>query len=267
MGSSIRLHVRAFGAAAKRVGPPVVLLHGLGVSGVVWTAFARRELGDREVIAPDLRGHGESGRSPDAAYGVTDYAGDVADLVATRFGGTPVVLVGHSLGGLVAIEVARQTPAVVGHLALLDPPLDPARSRDVVATVARLRTLESDDLEEFVGGEGGVAAGRALGRLFRVADAGTYAAYLGAAPGAAGAWEAAPEIDAPTVVVQADVAADGALATEVAEEFVRRLPNGRLVQVPGAAHAVHASHPRAVGDALRALVGGWPPDGPRVAAP
>ena len=118
----VRLHVRSFGRTPHRDGSPFVLLHGLGVSGVVWTAFARRQLGDRTVIAPDLRGHGESDSSPDDAYAISDYAADIAKLISDRFGGTPVALVGHSLGGLIAIEVARIWPKSVGHLVVLDPP-------------------------------------------------------------------------------------------------------------------------------------------------
>ena len=251
---TVRLHVRSFEGASHRDGPPLVLLHGLGVSGVVWTAFARRQLGDRTVIAPDLRGHGESDPSPDHTYAVSDYAADIARLISDRFQGTPVALVGHSLGGLVAIEVARTWPERVGHLAVLDPPLDQSHSRDVVATVARLRQLPSDDLEAYLGGFHGVAAGTSLGRLFRTAVAETYAAYLATPPGAARAWEAAPSLIAPTLLIQADVATDGALRDEVAAEFVKRLPNGRLLHIPGAAHAVHASHPKEVGQAIRDLV-------------
>jgi pimeloyl-ACP methyl ester carboxylesterase len=251
---TVRLHVRSFGETVHGDGPPFVLLHGLGVSGVVWTAFARRQLSDRTVIAPDLRGHGESDRASDGAYEIANYAADVAHLIHDRFHGTPVALVGHSLGGLVAIEIARHRQDLVACLAVLDPPLDQAHSREVVATVARLRELPSDDLETYLGGFHGVAAGTSLGRLFRSADAGTYAAYLSTPAGAARAWEAAPHVIVPTVLVQADVNADGALGHDVAAEFVRRLPDGQHLHIPGAAHAVHASDPKEVGEAVRALV-------------
>ena len=77
---------------------------------------------------------------------------------------------------------------------------------------------------------------------------------IGLVAGATRAWDAAPHIMAPTLLVQADVSTDGALRDEVAAEFVRRLPNGRLLRIPGAAHAVHASHPNEVGHAVRELV-------------
>lgn len=250
----INLHVRPLGVPTTREGTPFVLLHGLGVAGSVWSAFARRQLSDRTVIAPDLRGHGESPRSPDGAYDVTDYAADVAGVIASRFAGGPVALVGHSLGGLVAIEVARAASHLVGHLVLLDPPLDPSHSREVVATVARLREAPSPALEEYVGGFHGVAAGAALGRLFRAADAGTFTSYLATPPGAARAWLAAAFVIVPTLLVQADVNVDGALRDEVADEFIRRLPRGQVVRIPGGAHAVHASHPSETGAAIRALV-------------
>ena len=251
---AVRLHVRTFGESAHTAGPPIVLLHGLGVSSVVWTAFARRQLSDRTVIAPDLRGHGESDRAVDDAYEISDYAIDVAHLIRDRFHGVAVALVGHSLGGLVAIEVASRWPELVSHLAILDPPLDQSHSRDVVATVARLRRSPSDELEAYLGGFHGVAAGASLGRLFRAAEAGTYARYLATPPGASRAWDAAPNVVAQTLLVQADVNTDGALSDEVAAEFVRRLPNGRHLHIPGAAHAVHASHAKEVGEAIRTLI-------------
>ena len=58
-------------------GPPVVLLHGLGVSGSVLQPFARRLLPELAAIVPDLRGHGDSD-APPHGYLPADYAADCA---------------------------------------------------------------------------------------------------------------------------------------------------------------------------------------------
>ena len=55
-------------------------LHGLGVGGSVWQAFARRLLPHLAAVAPDLRGHGQSD-APPAGYEPTDYANDLIELI------------------------------------------------------------------------------------------------------------------------------------------------------------------------------------------
>lgn len=87
-----------------KAGPPIVLLHGQGAAGVVWEAtveeLSRRDPG-RRVITVDLPGHGRSSRLP--RYTPGSYAAAVATVLPAD---EPVVLVGHSLGGLVALALA-----------------------------------------------------------------------------------------------------------------------------------------------------------------
>lgn len=80
-------------------GPRSVLLHGLGANADVWLPLAEHLQG--RWIAPDLRGHG---RSPHGApYGYASFAGDVADLLGQD---EEVTIVGHSMGGAVAMALA-----------------------------------------------------------------------------------------------------------------------------------------------------------------
>ncbi len=84
-------------------GPLLVLLHGLGANAAVWDAL-RPHLAERwpgRWIAPDLRGHGRSFHA--LPYGFGTYAADVAALGSTD---EEVTLVGHSLGGVVALALA-----------------------------------------------------------------------------------------------------------------------------------------------------------------
>lgn len=100
--------------------PPLVLLHGGGQTRAAWGAAGPRlaRLGWR-VIAPDLRGHGESAWSPEGRYDLDLFADDVRALVAA-VGGQPVV-VGASLGGLSSLLAAGERPrASVRALALVD---------------------------------------------------------------------------------------------------------------------------------------------------
>jgi pimeloyl-ACP methyl ester carboxylesterase len=84
----------------------LVLIHGLGANARVWQpmlATADRHWSGR-WIAPDLRGHGGSDAA--SSYRVSDYAADLGALVAAEAAGGPVTLLGHSLGGVIALALA-----------------------------------------------------------------------------------------------------------------------------------------------------------------
>lgn len=111
------LHSRSWGTP----GPLAVLVHGVTSSSRTWwrvgPALAGRGFG---VLAVDLRGHGASPRA-EAGLAVADLAGDVAETVAAA-GGPVDLLVGHSLGALVALEVAGRHPGFARRLVVEDPP-------------------------------------------------------------------------------------------------------------------------------------------------
>lgn len=100
-------------------GPPLLLIHGIGDSSDTWLdvlpALARRHL----VIAPDLLGHGASDK-PRADYSVGAYANGMRDLLGV-LGVERVTLVGHSLGGGVAMQFAYQFPERTERLVLVSP--------------------------------------------------------------------------------------------------------------------------------------------------
>jgi len=108
------LATRTWGEA----GPPALLVHGVTSSSRTWwrvgPALAGRGF---RVLAVDLRGHGAS---PRAATGLSlaDLAGDVAETVQ----GPVELLVGHSLGALVALELVGRRPGFARRLVVEDPP-------------------------------------------------------------------------------------------------------------------------------------------------
>jgi pimeloyl-ACP methyl ester carboxylesterase len=105
-------------------GTPVVMLHGIGRTGQVWQhvmeLLAPLPL---RVIAFDLLGFGGSPKPEWAKYDIDDHARAViASIKRERFG-QPAVLVGHSMGSLVAVRIARLRPDLVRHLVLYEMPL------------------------------------------------------------------------------------------------------------------------------------------------
>lgn len=96
--------------------PPVIALHGSGMSAYSLAALAERVAPQRRFIAVDLRGHGLSDK-PKSGYQLSALAGDVAGLIGA-LGGSPPVLAGFSIGGAVAALAAARRP--VSGLVLLD---------------------------------------------------------------------------------------------------------------------------------------------------
>jgi pimeloyl-ACP methyl ester carboxylesterase len=100
-------------------GPSILFLHGVSRTGRDFAPVFPSVLGSWLVHAIDHRGHGQSGRAPDA-YRVTDYARDAVAIVRSIH--EPVILFGHSLGAAVAASVAASEPDRVRAVILEDPP-------------------------------------------------------------------------------------------------------------------------------------------------
>jgi pimeloyl-ACP methyl ester carboxylesterase len=89
--------------------PALVLTHGAGTDATSWY-YAQRHLADRfRLIAWDLPGLGRSGRAGDGDYGLERHARDLAAVLEATAAG-PAVLVGHSLGGMIALTFCRLFP-------------------------------------------------------------------------------------------------------------------------------------------------------------
>lgn len=99
---------------------PLILLHGLMLSGACWIPTARELEKDYEVILPDSRGHGHSS-ALDHGYSYENLARDVSKLITTLKLKNPIVL-GHSMGGMTAAVLASQNPNLLKALILVDPP-------------------------------------------------------------------------------------------------------------------------------------------------
>ncbi|MGA7566468.1 MAG: alpha/beta hydrolase [Terriglobales bacterium] len=99
-------------------GPPLVLLHGLGRRWQVFMPIIPALILRWHVFAPDLRGHGKSSRVA-RGYQGPHYSEDIACLLRERVS-APVILFGHSLGGMLAMWVASHHPELVHALILGD---------------------------------------------------------------------------------------------------------------------------------------------------
>jgi pimeloyl-ACP methyl ester carboxylesterase len=99
--------------------PWVVLVHGNGGHAHWWDPLVPALVPGWRVLAPDLRGHGESAWAEPPAYRIDDYADDLRVVLDTLVV-EPVALVGHSMGGRIAVRYAAGHPEQVRGLAILD---------------------------------------------------------------------------------------------------------------------------------------------------
>ncbi len=102
----LKLHYAVWGDQGK---PPLMLIHGGRDHCRNWDPAALA-LRDRYVIyAPDLRGHGDSAWALGSMYSLPEFVFDIATLVA-EIGGEPLTIIGHSLGGAIALQFAGTFP-------------------------------------------------------------------------------------------------------------------------------------------------------------
>ena len=111
--NGIRLHYLAAGA-----GEPVILLHGYAQNSHMWRPLIAELAKTRTVIAPDLRGFGQSAK-PAGGYDKKSMAQDIHTL-ATSLGFARAGICGHDIGLMVAYAYATQFPAEVERIALMD---------------------------------------------------------------------------------------------------------------------------------------------------
>jgi pimeloyl-ACP methyl ester carboxylesterase len=116
MSQRLRLHYVDWGNASA---PPLILLHGGRDHCRNWDWVARALRRDWHVIAPDLRGHGDSAYSPSGDYSMSAFVYDLAQLIHGQHL-APVRIVAHSLGGNIALRYAGLYPEAVSRLVAIE---------------------------------------------------------------------------------------------------------------------------------------------------
>jgi esterase len=255
--NGLRLHYLDWGRGDA---PPIVCVHGYTSSAEAFNAPARH-LQDRfHILAPDVRGHGESVWSPQGAYQYADQTSDLAALVGQlelpRF-----ALIGTSMGGIIAMAYAAEHADRLRGLVINDIGPDPEPGSQRITGLVGSRPENFASLDEAMAYRRQVSpilAGRslkdqhelALGVLRQRPD-GSWGwkmdpAYIEqrVTRGAASRpplWPALASLSVPTLVVwgtDSDV-----LSEAQAKRMVETLPRGELVAVPGVGHAPTLAEP------------------------
>jgi len=217
----MEIHVERSGAGAS-----LVFLHGLGASTRTWDA-CRDQLANRyEVILVDLPGHGQSSGGDDPADYTRDRALEHLDTLFAEVG-QPVVLVGHSLGGYLTLAYAATRPGVL-------------RGAVVLNTGPGYRDpVKRDDWN---------ARSRRNWHRFGVTES---VAELNLQLDSV-VMDQAADISTPTLFLAGD--ADRPEYTGAGQYLQRKMPNCRLIVIPGGDHTMHESQAPAVAAEIDSFV-------------
>jgi len=220
-------------------GPPLVLVHGYGVSGRYMLPLARILASCCTTFALDLPGHGQS-EQPGTPHGIGDLADALADWL-NAVGLERPAFVANSMGCQIVTELAVRRPQRVGPMVLVGPTIDPGRrtARHQIFGALRDSAREPAVLVALAGREW---AGNNLGQL-RILARSVLADRIE---------ERLPAIEQPTIVVHGEK--DGLVSREWAEQAAALLPRGRLVVVPGEPHAIPYTQPRVLAGIVQELI-------------
>ncbi len=236
--------------------PPLIMLHGLTANGACWSAVAHALEGDYDGIMPDARGHGRSS-VPDFGYRYEDHANDVVGLIeALRL--SPPVLIGHSMGGLVAAVVASRSPQLLRGLILADPTfLSPKAQREVrdsdVADQHR-RYLHMS-LDAVVAEARIRHPDRSLETIEQIAQARlqtSIGAFDVLTPPNPNYRELVSAIEVPSLLVIGGPA--GVVSPDVAAELQHLNPRLQVEQIPEAGHGLHYDQPERFAVIVKSLL-------------
>jgi pimeloyl-ACP methyl ester carboxylesterase len=238
--------------------PPLLLVHGTTADHRTWRVVAPELARRGAVHAIDRRGRGDSTDGPTGAYAIERELRDVVTVAESLAGdaGGPVDVVGHSLGGRLALGASLRTAAIRRIVAYESAPTVGARrpgARDDLLDALRA-DLERGDNDALLARFMTEAAGMPPGELAafradpiwprRAAAAPTIVRELEAADGdPVVGLEALSAVTIPVLQLVGSAGASGFF--EGAAALDERLVHGRLEVIDGARHAAHHSHPEA----------------------
>jgi esterase len=256
--NGLKLHYQEWGHLAA---PPMLLLHGFGVSGHMFDEFAERMQDRYRLIALDQRGHGDSDWAPGGDYSRDAFVGDIEGF-REALGLDDFILVAHSMGGLNAVGYTIAHQVRVRSLVLID--VGPEAAKEGVDNIVRFtRGPDELDFEEFVEMAHRFNQRRTMDNIrermrhrlkqmpngkwtwkfdskFRTQDS---TLRVGSDQTNDQTWAQFRDIRCPVLLVRG--AESDVLTQAVADRCIREMQRARLVVVPGAGHSVPGDNPDA----------------------
>ena len=246
MPTAAGLYYFAHGAS-DTTRPPVILIHGAGGHHLSWPAQVRRLPGER-VFAVDLPGHGKSGGV--GRHTIEDYSGAVLDFVAA-LKLSKVVLIGHSMGGGIALRATVDAPGRVMGLGLLGSAArlrvsskllhaaaDPSKAADAAHMVieSSFASSTSPRLKELT-----------EQRMLETRPSVLYGDFL-----ACDAFEEDTKISVPTLILFGEL--DRMVSPQAGKALQEQIDGARFEVIPEAGHMVMLEQPELVAERLSAFM-------------
>ena len=263
----LRFHYRDW-TSQQANAPDLVLLHGYTGHCRSWDAFAKVMTKQYRVLALDQRGHGETEWAPADQYGTMEMVADLDAFVSAlrleRF-----VLLGLSMGGMVAIAYAGTRPAQLERLVIVDiaPEIASEGIRNIQQSVARSDVFDSVEeafrrarVDNPIPPEGHhydrvraslmrTDEGKWTYRYDRaLRDPGNQRLRLAVEEG----WDSVASFNVPTLLIRGEHSR--LLSRDVADKFVSIAKNCQLVEVPGSGHPVPLDKPEGFLDAVQTFL-------------
>jgi len=230
----------------------IVFVHGWTCNRTDWRYQIEEFARSHRVVALDQRGHGDSDK-PDQDYTIDGFADDLAAFIA-ELGIERPVIVGHSMGGVIANSLARRSPDIARALVLVDAPIVPlseALTGTVTTVLSGLQTPGYQDIlrqfsEVFFFNEGTDPATKEE-LMATTAEAPQRLIHTALASLVEEAEKHSGPMPVPTLFLRA--------ATNVssADEIKSRFPNIELAEI-GGAHFLQLEHPAEVNSAIRGFI-------------
>lgn len=250
-----------FFAGRGLTGPPLLLVHGFPLDHAMWSPLLDRLGGVARVVAPDLPGFGGSPPMSDGTVAVTmdDYASHVL-AVADALGFPRFVLAGLSMGGYIALALARRHASRLAGLVLLDTRAEPdddagrqGRLRSAQAVLGGgLATLAAETPAKLLGKSTMARNPAVVEDVRRMIERASPAGVAGALLGMAARPDARAHLGAisvPTLVVVG--AEDSVTPASAARTMASAIPAAELAVVPAAGHLAPLEAPEPIAELLR----------------
>ncbi len=263
----LRFHYRDWEGPAAEA-QDLVLLHGYTGHSRSWDAFAEAMSSGYRVLALDQRGHGETAWAPPDQYGTFEMVADLEAFVAA-LGLGRFVLLGLSMGGIVAIEYAGRRPSALERLVIVDiaPEIATDGMRNITESVARSDVFDSVDAAFARAREDNPIPPeahqfhRVRHSLMRTDDGRWTYRYdralrdpgnIRPRPSVEDGWRSVAAINVPSLLIRGEDS--NILDRAVADRMVRDIPDCQFVEVAGSGHSVPLDKPDGFLDAVRTFL-------------
>jgi len=233
-------------------GRPLVVVHGFPLSRAIWGAQVAQLSAHYRVIAPDLRGHGDSEATP-GPYSMELLADDILALLEALQIDQPIVLGGLSMGGYVAMAFARRYPERLAGLLLTatragsDTTAGKDGRRQAVAAVQQAGTIQptvDGMLPKLFAPQTYAEDPDLVVEVRRIIEHTSIEGVINAQLGMLARLDSTAmlsNLDVPGLVIHGDH--DQIIPLEAAQELAAVLPNGSMAEIKGAGHLLNMEQP------------------------